>query len=130
MKKYILISIIILATFISCKTNKSIVAEVENIPLDAGMLYYYFSNNPDSAVARYSGKKILIDGKIAEFYKDKDGNITVILAQSESINGLECKILPDYIPETPFKKGNKLKIIGNCTEFNKNVIFTDCEILK
>ncbi len=129
MKKHLFIILLILS--ISCTSTKYVTEPVVDIiPLDAGMLYYYFTNNQSDATERYTGKELLIDGKIVEFYKNKDGLITIILAQSEDINGVECILSIDYELYTPLKKGDKIKIEGTCTEFNSNLKFTDCEIIE
>jgi hypothetical protein len=130
MKKSIIFVMIIFAVTNACNINKQVAGVYEEIPLDAGMLFYYFNNNQADAVSRYSGKELLVDGKIVEFYKDKSGINIVILAQSDNSSGVECQFPIDFELDKPFKKGEILKIRGKCDGFNSNVIIKNCEIVK
>lgn len=130
MNKITFFTLILIFALSACNTNKHTVTHQQEIPLDAGMLYYYFSNNQTDATAKYSEKEILIEGKIVEFYKDKSGIMIVILAESDSSSGIECHFPSDFVLESPFKKGESLKINGTCSGFDKNVIVKNCKIIE
>ena len=127
MKQIIFISFIISTIFLACSSHQS----DELIPVSAKVLAKDFKANQQLGNRKYRGKVLLVEGIIAEYYRNKKQEISIILRDKNQKIGVKCNLIRSAKQITsPLKYGEKIKIKGVCIGFKENVLLENCFIVK
>ncbi len=103
----------------------------ELIPVSAKILAKDYKINPQAGNRKYRGKVLLVEGTIAEYYRNKKQEISVILRDKNQSVGVKCNLIRSAKQITkPLKYGQKIKIKGVCIGFKENVLLENCFIVK
>ena len=125
--KQVIFSLIISALLIGCSTQNTDTL----IPVSAKVLANDYKNNQQAGNRKYRGKVLLVEGIIAEYYRNKKQEISMILREKNQKNGVKCNLIRSSKQiNKPLKYGQKIKIKGVCIGFKENVLLENCFIVK
>ncbi|MBN1251101.1 MAG: hypothetical protein JXR51_16525 [Bacteroidales bacterium] len=89
-----------------------------------------FKINYKKAISTYEGKSLTLIGRIDQYYKNKEGEIVIILAEKGKTEGVKCNLINSSKQvKKPLKQGKNIIIKGKCVGFNEMVIFDKCYII-
>ncbi|MEN8120121.1 MAG: hypothetical protein ABFS35_07230 [Bacteroidota bacterium] len=127
MKQAIFIILIIGILFPGCSTK-----ETDSLVLvSAKALANDYKSNIQAGNRKYRGKVLLVEGIIAEYYRNKKQEISIILHDKNQISGVKCNLIRSSKQiSKPLKYGQKIKIKGICIGFKENVILENCFIVR
>lgn len=110
-------------------------AEEKTLSISAKELFEAYDDNEVKADEKYKGKMMKISGTISDIGKDiMDESYITLKSSSSSYEVLSVQCM--FSDETEakklgdLKKGDKVKIIGECDGVTINVLIKDCKIIK
>ncbi len=125
--KLVIFSIIIGTLFSSCSTQSSDIL----IPVSAKVLAKDYKNSPQVSNRKYRGKVLLVEGIIAEYFRNKKQEISIVLREKNQRIGVKCNLIRSSKQiSKPLKYGQRIKIKGVCIGFKENVLMENCFIVK
>jgi len=99
-------------------------------PLNPDVVFNDYKLDVLKSDKRYKDKDLVVKGKILEYYKNKAGEVVMILSSDNQTNGIICTLYNSEKQITkPLKKGDVYKLMGKCTGFKDNVILERCLIV-
>jgi len=125
--KQVIFFLIISTLFYSCSNQNTDIL----IPVSAKLLAQDYKNNPQLGNRKYRGKVLLVEGIIAEYYRNKKQEISIILRNKNQKIGVKCNLIRSSKQiNKPLKYGQKIKIKGVCIGFKEDVLLENCFIVK
>jgi hypothetical protein len=119
------------------KPAKNIADTKADLVIDANTLYHAFETDEQKANATYTGKILEVTGSVAEVAVNQGGEVTVILRESDAMNGVFCTMRPEDSDDAKaFAAGKKVTVKGTCDGYNGmemmpgDVVMTRCSIVK
>ncbi|OQX97726.1 MAG: hypothetical protein B6I20_12080 [Bacteroidetes bacterium 4572_117] len=126
MRQILFIALVFSMLTYSCSTKKTdtlVVISTKNL------LATY--KNTKIGNRKYRGKVLLVEGTIAEYYRNKKQEISIVLRDKNQLAGVKCNLIRSSRQiKKPLKYGQKIKIKGICIGFKENVILENCFIVK
>jgi len=138
-QKYTIVSALVIGVFMGAALTWYIVVGssngVENskpeYSLEAVAFFNEYNKNKEQANDKFNGKIIEVSGNIAEMFKNKDSEMTIILRNNQTFTGISCTLEnSDKQIKKPLKIGSLITIKGKCTGKANDVILTNCYIVK
>ena len=127
MKQITLILSIVAILFYGCSSQQT----DELIPVSAKVLAKDYKINPQAGNRKYRGKVLLVEGTIAEYFRNKKQEISIVLRDKNQGVGVKCNLIRSSKQITkPLKYGQKIKIKGVCIGFREDVLLENCFIVK
>ena len=99
-----------------------------SITIEASQLFDKYSNSEKQANTKYNGKVIEVSGVVRNVTKDKKGDIAVILNTNDMIGGILCTF--ENPPREDLKKGQSVKIKGQCNGLLMDVVLNKCNLVQ
>lgn len=87
-------------------------------------LFSEFENDEKAANSKYLGKVVEIDGTISDINTNKEGKTTISL-EGGMLFGVTCELF-DGKEASKYKKGQKVKLKGECSGFLSDVVLVRC----
>ncbi|RLD64895.1 MAG: hypothetical protein DRI95_09865 [Bacteroidetes bacterium] len=127
MNRVIFTLLIISASLYSCSTQ-----DTDSLVLiSSKSLVNDYKTNQQAANRKYRGKVLLVEGIIAEYYRNKKQEISIILRNKNQSIGVKCNLIRSSKQiSKPLKYGQNIKIKGVCIGFKENVLLENCFIVK
>lgn len=81
---------------------------------------------------KYRGNALIVEGTIAEYYRNKKNEISIILREKNQKIGVKCNLVRSNKQITkPLKYGEKIRIKGICLGLREdNVVLENCFIMR
>lgn len=120
--------IILIALFIySCGRRQS-----ELITVSTQQLVSDYQTSTQYGNRKYRGNALVVEGTIAEYYRNKKNEISIVLREKNKKTGVKCNLIrSDKQITKPLKYGQKIRIKGICLGFKEdNVVLQNCFIMK
>lgn len=98
-------------------TEERLAAATYDEVVEATVLYSQFSGNAVAAEARYSGKRIIVEGEVVSVDKGIFGGTIIYLAKREGVNGVQCSLSNSAAKSDALMKvrpGSWLRVEGVC----------------
>ena len=109
-------------------------AEEKTISINASDLFDAYDANEVKADEKYKGKLLKISGTIKDIGKEimDDSYITLKSSNPYEIISVQCMFSDEAEAKKlgDLKKGDKIKILGECDGVTVNVLIKDCKIVK
>ncbi|RLD77939.1 MAG: hypothetical protein DRJ10_11115 [Bacteroidetes bacterium] len=103
----------------------------ELIPVNAKVLAKDYKTNLQAGNRKYRGKVLLVEGVIAEYFRNKKQEISIVLQDKNQLVGVKCNLIRSSKQITkPLKYGQKIKIKGVCIGFKEFILLENCFIVK
>ena len=126
MKQAIFIILIVSILLPGCSTQ-----DTDSLVLVSAKALVNDYSNLQAGNRKYRGKVLLVEGIIAEYYRNKKQEISIILRDKNQSIGVKCNLIRSSKQITkPLKYGQKIKIKGVCIGFKENVLLENCFIVK
>lgn len=127
MKQIVIIFMILSSVFYGCSNTST----GDMLLVSSKALANDFKENPQLGNRKYRGKVLLVEGTIAEYYRNKKQEISVVLREKNQTVGVKCNLIRSSKQITkPLKYGQKIKIKGVCIGFKEDVLLENCFIVK
>lgn len=98
--------------------------------LQAIIIFNEFKTFEEKAAEKYVGEVIIVEGSIMAILSN-DSTANILLKTHDDIFGVNCALLPDKLHQTKkIKKGQIVKIKGECQGIIDDVIFNKCAIIE
>ena len=124
LKLLIIISFIFL---ISCSSYNSL--DLNNT-YKSSEIINEFKNNIEKSNKKYSRKTLTIVGRIDQYYKNKNNEITIIISDKGQTEGIKCDLTNSHKQiKKPLKQGKIIIIKGKYNGFNDFIILKKCYII-
>lgn len=133
-KRFILIGIIALVviafgvwkwTFRPAETDVS--AHKTDMAINANYLVLQFTQNEDSANARYLNKVIEITG-IVDTVAMKGQEVSIFLKENNATSGVLCSFDKGSFNADFMKRGDKITVKGLCSGYLMDVVMNKCSL--
>ncbi len=124
MKKYTIICLILMFTVSACKLSQI------TFPLNSRDLTKEYQVNKHKADKEYKNRILIVEGRISHVFENKNGNTIIFLGYKRDAYGVQCEMKSGFAIKKPLKQNNLVQIKGFCRGIAKNIIMTDCIILK
>ena len=124
MKNFIIVFIFILS---ACGGRQS-----ELISTTAKEIVADYKTSTQYGNRKYRGNALIVEGTIAEYYRNKKNEITIILREKNQKTGVKCNLVRSNKQITkPLKYGEKIRIKGVCLGLlEDNVVLENCFIMR
>jgi hypothetical protein len=93
-------------------------------------LFSEFEQDLAASNKKYVGKVLKVNGQVIDKLTNADSSQTLVLASSDPIFGVKCRLDPKDNPATIPGKGATVTVKGLCTGLNADVELNQCIILK
>jgi hypothetical protein len=125
--KYILYTALLVGLLLSSCAGK----QTELITVTAQKIVADYKSSPQYGNRKYRGNALIVEGTIAEYYRNKKNEITIILREKNQKTGVKCNLLrSDKQISKPLKYGEKIRIKGICLGLHEdNVVLESCFIM-
>ena len=126
-KIFILIFVFIVSIFEfeSCKTPEFV------FPLESSEFVEEYRSHKWRSNKKYKYKDLIIKGRLSQQYKNKAGEVVIILARKKAAYGVSCTLENSEKQfKEPLKQNQLLVIEGFCIGLNKHVELKKCKIIK
>lgn len=87
-------------------------------------LFTAFETDEKAANAKYLGKVVEIEGTISDVKTNKEGKTTISL-EGGMLFGVTCELFESEAADK-YKKGQKVKLKGECSGFLSDVVLVRC----
>ena len=106
--------------------------QTELIAVSAKELVADYQSNTQYGNRKYRGNALIVEGTVAEYYRNKKNEVSIILREKNQKYGVKCNIVRSNKQITkPVKYGEKIRIKGICLGFKEdNVLMENCFIIK
>ena len=89
-----------------------------------------FKNDYRKSNKKYAGKTFTVIGRIDQYYKNRNREITIILSKKGQTGGIRCNLVNSQKQiKKPLKQGSNIIIKGKCTGFKDFIIMERCYII-
>ncbi|MCF6240051.1 MAG: OB-fold putative lipoprotein [Bacteroidales bacterium] len=104
----------------------------ELISVTAKQLVIDYQSSTQYGNRKYRGNALIVEGTIAEYYRNKKNEITIILREKNQKTGVKCNLVrSDKQITKPLKYGSKIRIKGVCLGLKEdNIILQNCFIMR
>jgi hypothetical protein len=127
MKQIVIILMVLSSVFYGCSNTGT----GDMLLVSSKALANDFKENPQLGNRKYRGKVLLVEGTIAEYYRNKKQEISVVLREKHQAVGVKCNLIRSSKQiSKPLKYGQKIKIKGVCIGFKEDVLLENCFIVK
>ena len=125
--KYFLYTFLLISLLNSCGGRNT-----ELISVTAKELVADYKSSLQYGNRKYRGNALIVEGTIAEYYRNKKNEITIILREKNQKTGVKCSLVRSNKQITkPLKYGEKIRIKGICLGLREdNVILENCFIMR
>ncbi len=91
-----------------------------------------YKSNKQYGNRKYRGNALIVEGTIAEYYRNKKNEISIVLRERNQKIGVKCNLVRSNKQITkPLKYGEKIKIKGICLGLREdNVVLENCFIMR
>ncbi len=127
MKNIVYVFLFLSIFFSNCAGRKN-----EIISVSAKELIADYQSSMQYGNRKYRGNALIVEGTVAEYYRNKKNEVSIILREKNQKYGVKCNIVRSNKQITkPVKYGEKIKIKGICLGFkDDNVLMENCFIIK
>lgn len=126
--KYFIYSLLVISLLLnSCAGRQN-----ELLPVSTKEIVADYTNSTQYGNRKYRGKALIVSGTVAEYYRNKKQEITIILREKHQKTGVKCNLIrSDKQISKPIKYGEKIKVKGICLGFKEdNVLLQNCFIIR
>ncbi len=126
--KYILYTALLVSLLLSSCAGR----QTELISVTAKEVVADYKSSQQYGNRKYRGNALIVEGTIAEYYRNKKNEITIILREKNQKTGVKCNLVRSNKQITkPLKYGKKIRIKGICLGLREdNVVLENCFIMR
>lgn len=111
------------------KPHENIAEKPHQLSVTAKELFEAFQQNEQAANERYTGKILLINGKLNQT-KTTDANKTILqLHSADDFFGVSCYMNSAHFTQAP-EPGSMVTIKGKCDGYTNDVVVTQCVLVE
>lgn len=111
------------------RPNKDLLGAKPDITIDATELLGAFSDNEQTANAKYLNKVINVRGQLKAIERDSSGGISLSLDCANPIAGVACQLDKSHLADAEWvHAGDSVSVVGVCTGYLTDVVLVRCAI--